>query len=35
MVQWMRNRQPRFRGGVTMEMERPSSSYVIDVGLKL
>lgn len=31
MVQWKRNRKPRYRGGAMMEMERPSSSYVIDV----
>ena len=31
MVQWMRNRQPRYKGGVYLEMERPSPSYVIDV----
>ena len=31
MVQWMRNRQPRHKGGVRMEMERPSLSYVLDV----
>jgi hypothetical protein len=32
MVHWMRNRQPRFKGGYQGEMERPSPSYVIDVG---
>jgi hypothetical protein len=31
MVHWMRNRQPRFKGGYQGEMERPSPSYVIDV----
>lgn len=31
MVQWMRHRQPRYKGGVKMEIERPSSSYVVDV----
>lgn len=31
MVQWMRNRQPRYKGGAQIEMERPSPSYVIDV----
>lgn len=31
MVQWMRHRQPRYKGGVKMEVERPSPSYVIDV----
>ena len=31
MVQWMRNRQPRYKGGAYLEMERPSPSYVIDV----
>lgn len=31
VVQWMRHRQPRYKGGVMMELERPSASYVIDV----
>lgn len=31
MVQWMRHRKPRYEGGLTMEMERPSPSYVVDV----
>ena len=31
MVQWMRRRQPRYKGGGRMEMERPSPSYIIDV----
>lgn len=31
MVQWMRNRQPRYKGGARLEMERPSPSFVIDV----
>lgn len=31
MVQWMRHRQPRYKGGVRMEMERPSASYIVDV----
>jgi hypothetical protein len=31
MVQWMRHRRPKHRGGVFMEAERPSSSYVVDV----
>jgi len=31
MVQWMRHRQPRYKGGVRMEMERPSPSYIVDV----
>ena len=31
MVQWMRNRQPRYKGGARIEMERPSPSYIIDV----
>ncbi len=31
MVQWMRNRQPRYMGGVRMEVERPNPSYVVDV----
>lgn len=35
MVQWMRNRKPRYKGGVMMEVERPSSSYVVDVGVEV
>ena len=31
MVQWMRHRQPRYKGGPRIEMERPSPSYMIDV----
>lgn len=31
MVQWMRRRQPRYKGGGRMEMERPSPSYIVDV----
>lgn len=31
MVQWMRNRQPRYRGGVRLEMERPGPNYIVDV----
>ena len=31
MVQWMRNRQPRFKGGAKLEMERPSPSFVVNV----
>ncbi|KAL2064166.1 hypothetical protein VTL71DRAFT_4660 [Oculimacula yallundae] len=31
MVHWMRNRQPRFKGGYQGEMERPSPSYIIDM----
>ena len=31
MVQWMRHRQPKYKGGVRMEVERPSPSYVVDV----
>ena len=32
MVQWMRNRRPRYKGGVMLEAERPSPSYIVDVG---
>lgn len=32
MVQWMRNRRPLYKGGNRMEVERPSASYIIDVG---
>ena len=31
MVQWMRHRQPRYKGGGRVEMERPSPSYAVDV----
>ena len=31
MVQWMRHRQPRYKGGPRLEMERPSPSYIVDV----
>ncbi|KAG9242464.1 WD40-repeat-containing domain protein [Calycina marina] len=31
MVHWMRNRQPRYKGGYQGEMERPSPSYIIDM----
>jgi hypothetical protein len=33
LVHWMRNRQPRYKGGYQGEMERPSPSYIVDVGL--
>ncbi|KZF21594.1 WD40 repeat-like protein [Xylona heveae TC161] len=31
MVQWMRNRRPRYRGAPVCEMERPSASYIMDI----
>ncbi|KAL3477359.1 WD40-repeat-containing domain protein [Aspergillus californicus] len=31
MTQWMRNRQPRYKGGFRMELERPSASYTVDM----
>lgn len=31
MIQWMRNRQPRYKGAPKVEMERPSASYIADV----
>ena len=31
MIQWMRHRQPRYKGGARIDMERPSPSYIIDV----
>ncbi|GFF28780.1 polyadenylation factor subunit 2 [Aspergillus udagawae] len=31
LVQWMRTRQPRYKGGHRMETERPSASYVVDM----
>lgn len=32
MVHWMRNRQPRYKGAYQGEAERPSASYIVDVG---
>ncbi|KAJ5187106.1 hypothetical protein N7449_010100 [Penicillium cf. viridicatum] len=31
MVQWMRTRQPRYKGGYRLETERPSPSFAVDV----
>ncbi|KAJ5668952.1 Polyadenylation factor subunit 2 [Penicillium macrosclerotiorum] len=31
MVQWMRTRRPRYQGEHRMEVERPSSSFVVDM----
>ncbi|KAJ5964735.1 uncharacterized protein N7479_004611 [Penicillium vulpinum] len=31
MVQWMRTRQPRYKGGYRLEEERPSPSFAVDV----
>lgn len=31
MVQWMRHRQPRYKGGARIDIERPSASYIVDV----
>ncbi|KAL8913089.1 MAG: hypothetical protein Q9171_002069 [Xanthocarpia ochracea] len=31
MVQWMRNRQPRYKGSPRVELERPSPSYIADM----
>ncbi|KAJ5605995.1 hypothetical protein N7510_008776 [Penicillium lagena] len=31
MVQWMRTRRPRYRGGHRMETERPSASFTVDM----
>ncbi|KAF2228906.1 WD40 repeat-like protein [Viridothelium virens] len=31
MVQWMRNRRPRYKGGPILEAERPSPSYIVDM----
>ena len=31
MVQWMRNRQPRYKAASKVEYERPSASYMVDV----
>ena len=35
LAQWTRHRQPHYKGGVPMEAERPSPSYIIDVGSNL
>ena len=32
MLQWMRVRQPRYKGSHKLEWERPSASYTVDVG---
>lgn len=31
LVQWMRVRHPKYKGGHRLEWERPSASYAIDV----
>lgn len=31
LAHWMRNREPRFKGGFKGEAERPSASYIVDV----
>ncbi|PGH23659.1 polyadenylation factor subunit 2 [Polytolypa hystricis UAMH7299] len=31
MVQWIRTRQPRYKGGHRIEQERPSASYTVDM----
>ncbi|KAL2848830.1 WD repeat protein [Aspergillus pseudoustus] len=31
MVQWMRHRRPKYKGGHCMEIERPSASYTVDM----
>ncbi|KAF9893424.1 hypothetical protein FE257_010736 [Aspergillus nanangensis] len=31
LVQWMRNRRPRYEGGHRAETERPSASYIVDM----
>ncbi|KAL1955090.1 hypothetical protein VTO42DRAFT_9024 [Malbranchea cinnamomea] len=31
LVQWMRNRQPRYKGSHRLEHERPSASYAVDM----
>lgn len=33
IVHWMRHRLPRYRGSFRGEVERPSASYIVDVGL--
>lgn len=35
MVHWMRNRQPRYKGAPRVELERPSPSYIAQVGSNL
>ena len=32
IVHWMRHRQPRYKGSFVGETERPSNSYIVDVG---
>ncbi|KAI0007834.1 WD40 repeat-like protein [Xylariaceae sp. FL0662B] len=31
LAHWMRNRQPRFKGSFSGEVERPSASYIVDM----
>ncbi|KAI0202241.1 WD40 repeat-like protein [Astrocystis sublimbata] len=31
MAQWMRDRQPRYKGSYNGELERPSASYIVDM----
>ncbi|TKA61451.1 Polyadenylation factor subunit 2 [Cryomyces minteri] len=31
MVQWMRKRQPAYKGRTSLEIERPSPSYIVDM----
>ncbi|KAI9711976.1 MAG: pre-mRNA cleavage and polyadenylation factor (CPF) complex subunit [Bogoriella megaspora] len=31
MVQWMRHRRPAYKGGPTLETERPSASFIVDM----
>lgn len=35
MAKWVLNRRPQHKAGSAFETERPSPSYVIDVGLIL
>jgi hypothetical protein len=32
MVHWIRDRRPRYQGSFKGEAERPSASYIVDVG---
>jgi len=35
VTHWLRNRTANYKGGYTGEAERPSASYIVDVGLSL
>ena len=35
MINWMRRRQPLYKGGYRGELERPSPSYIVDVSIPI